>query len=85
MVKFQMAVDTGRLFFTSSGNTGICFADIVEGDVVTLLAGSNVPIILRPSLTEYLYIEPANISGIMDGEAWDRDKKVGSLDTFTLI
>jgi len=40
-----------------------------EGDVVCFLAGSRVPIVLRPAATEYEVVGPCYVHGMMQGEA----------------
>jgi hypothetical protein len=79
--KFVKAAGLHRL----SGHMVLCFAEIVDENVATLLAGSDVPIILRRSGDNYVYIGPAQAAGMIDGEAWEKNTDVTDLPMFVLI
>ncbi|KAF8855186.1 hypothetical protein BDZ45DRAFT_692774 [Acephala macrosclerotiorum] len=63
------------LFRTDSSNTlGMAPHSIREGDHIALLAGLDVPMIIRPLENgHYRMIAPAYVCGIMEGQAWDSD------------
>ncbi|KAK8012945.1 hypothetical protein PG991_010320 [Apiospora marii] len=56
-----------------------------EGDEAWLLAGSDVPVILRrqEANNEFRVVAPAYVHGIMRGEMWPED--TSTLETITLV
>lgn len=50
-----------------------------------LLAGTAVPVILRPRGEEYHYVEPAYFYEIMNGEAWPAGGCADAMSTFALV
>lgn len=54
-----------------------------EGDDVYLLAGSDVPLVLRRDGDNYRVVAPAYIIGAMKGEYWPEDES--TLETITLV
>jgi hypothetical protein len=62
-----------RLFITKKGYMGIAAADIASSDRLCILAGSQVPMVLRPVQDEFSFVGQAYVHGIMDGEAMDVD------------
>jgi hypothetical protein len=76
---------SGTLFTVAEGLLGICWGDMHEGDVVTLLEGASAPIVLRKAEESYIYVAPAYVAGIMNGEAWDKERRVNELNTLTLV
>lgn len=58
-----------RLFSTKKGYLGIAAAGMEANDVLCILAGSQMPMILRPVQEDWLFVGQAYVHGIMDGEA----------------
>jgi hypothetical protein len=73
-ISVRLMSDT--LFTVSEGQLGICWGDVHEGDVMTLLEGASAPVVLRKTGEGYIYVAPAYAAGIMNGEAWDNDPVV---------
>lgn len=76
-----MLIATGmRGFSMTSGLIGIEKQDVQVGDVAAILAGANMPLILRREGRPqeegkfFKFIGQAYVHGIMDGEAWDSTK-----------
>jgi len=68
-----------NFFITGNGYVGIGPRCMKAGDKVCVLFGGSTPYVIRPtSITdEYLYLGPAYVHEIMDGEvidAWEKDK-----------
>lgn len=59
------------LFVTSGGMLGLGPCSLREGDVATVLFGTQVPIVLRPSGQMYVYLGDSYIEGIMEGEGME--------------
>ncbi|USP72802.1 putative heterokaryon incompatibility protein 6, OR allele-like [Curvularia clavata] len=61
----------GRLpFVTQKGHLGLSSDRIMKGDVIAIIAGSQVPFILRPQdKGQFSVVSEAYVDGIMDGEA----------------
>jgi hypothetical protein len=74
------ATDGRILAMTEKGYMGLVPENAVVGDQVVLLAGGKVPYVLRlesdenASSREYKFLGDAYIHGIMQGEAWDKNK-----------
>ena len=67
-------------FITDGGYMGMAFKGCHEGDAVVLLAGAHFPVVLRARGSEYRFLAPAYIHGIMQGEAWpDDDSKLQTI------
>jgi hypothetical protein len=62
-----------RLFITSEGYLGKGLKAIREGDLVALIAGVDLPMIIRKEGDLYRLKGPAYIHGIMNGEKWPTD------------
>ena len=63
----------GRSFFTTScGHIGLGPAAIKVGDHISVLAGSQVPFMLRSSGDQFKVVGEAYVHGIMDGTYWER-------------
>jgi hypothetical protein len=73
------------LFSTSSGHFGKTTGYVEQGDTIALLAGSNLPLILRQEGDNWRYIGAAYIQDIMNWEAWPRDTNTDDVETFVLI
>jgi len=60
-----------RLFTTQGGQIGLGLGPQAsqEGDVVCVLAGSRMPMVLRPAATGFRVVGPCYMHGIMQGEA----------------
>jgi hypothetical protein len=64
---------------------GTVFHSAVAGDSVVLLEGAEWPVVLRKTGTNWRFIGPAFVTGIMDGEAWaDGNGMVDGLSEFVL-
>ncbi|TKA81685.1 hypothetical protein B0A55_01361 [Friedmanniomyces simplex] len=67
--------ETLELFVTNGGLIGIAHDTIRDRDKVWALAGSQVPIILRPGFKgTYSWIGETYIDGVMFGELWPDDQ-----------
>ncbi|KAF5570984.1 heterokaryon incompatibility 6 OR allele [Fusarium phyllophilum] len=69
-----------KIFVTESGYVGFGPRCMRPGDVVCVLFGGGTPYIIRPTATadEYLFLGPAYVHGLMDGEAidaWENGKQ----------
>jgi hypothetical protein len=64
---------------------GTTFLSATAGDLVLLLEGGDWPVVLRPKGTEWLFIGPAYVIGIMYSEAWPVDKTVDGLEDFVVV
>jgi hypothetical protein len=64
-----------RFFVTSGGYMGKGLKAIQEGDLVALIAGVDMPIIIRKEGDLYRVKGPAYIHGIMKGEKWPEDEE----------
>jgi len=64
-----------RLLITSNGYLGKGLKDIQESDFVVLIAGVDMPMILRKDGDSYCSMGPAYIDGMMYGEMWPKDEK----------
>jgi len=65
---------TNTLFTTKNGYIGLCISAF-EGDVVAVVAGLNMPVILRRKDNHFEFVEVCFVLGLMDGEAVERVKK----------
>jgi hypothetical protein len=63
---------------TRDGYMGTCPRWAEAGDSVVLIAGLQLPFIVRKAGEHYRLIGPAYIEGIMDGERWD-ERETGTL------
>lgn len=73
-------------FTTEKGYIGLCFKSMLAGDLVVLVAGIDMPMIMRPEGSEsegYRLIGPSYIHDIMQGEAWNDDEN--SLDEMLIV
>ena len=62
----------GRYFFlTKQGFAGLSVSPVLNGDVVVLLGGEDLPTVLRPRGTSYTMLGAASVAGIMRNELWD--------------
>jgi hypothetical protein len=65
---------------------GTSFHSVVAGDSIVLVEGAEWPAVLRQTGTEWRFIGPAFVTGIMDGEAWpDEGGQVHEMSTFVLV
>ena len=58
-----------RLVVTETGYLGLEPENVRTADLVTIMMGSQVPLVLREVRENYLFVGNAFIDGIMDGEA----------------
>ncbi|OAK93729.1 hypothetical protein IQ06DRAFT_181623, partial [Phaeosphaeriaceae sp. SRC1lsM3a] len=65
-----MGKSLGRLpFVTQKGHLGLSSEHIMLGDRVAIIAGSQVPFVLRPQdKGQFSVVSEAYVDGIMDGE-----------------
>lgn len=73
------------LIQTTTGQLGVAYGFIRLGDTIALLAGSDVPVVLRKEAENWHYLGPAYVYGISNGEAWPQDANTDEMDTFVLI
>jgi hypothetical protein len=66
-----MGKSLGRLpFVTQMGHLGLSSEHVMQGDTIAIIAGSQVPFVLRPQDKEqFSVVSEAYVDGIMDGEA----------------
>jgi hypothetical protein len=64
-----------RFFITSGGYMGRGLKAVQEGDLVALIAGVDMPMIIRKEGDLYRLKGPAYVHGIMRGEKWPEDEK----------
>ncbi|KAF3067226.1 hypothetical protein GL218_08486 [Daldinia childiae] len=73
VICFQLA--NWAFLFLETGHIGRAYYNCREGDKVALLAGSNVPFVVREvGRDRYQLVAPAYIHGIMYGESWPVDE-----------
>ncbi|KAF5685103.1 Het6 heterokaryon incompatibility [Fusarium denticulatum] len=62
-----------KMFITETGYVGFGPRCLKHGDVVCVLFGGGTPYVLRPTAApdEYLFLGPAYVHGLMDGETID--------------
>ena len=69
-----------RLIVTKKGYLGLAPEHVQTGDLVTIIMGSQVPLVLREAQQQYVFVGDAFIDGVMDSEAWaerdENEKKV---------
>lgn len=69
VVGMASAMARGRtLFVTTGGTFGLGPYHIGEGDAVTIVFGTQVPLILRPTGAAYEFVGDAYVHGMMKGE-----------------
>ncbi|KAH9238291.1 hypothetical protein K456DRAFT_1746444 [Colletotrichum gloeosporioides 23] len=64
------------LFVTQGGRLGLGPESMEKDDEVTIIFGTQVPIILRPCEQQYRFLGDAYVDGIMDGEATNASSEV---------
>ncbi|KAI1031855.1 hypothetical protein LB504_000149 [Fusarium proliferatum] len=69
-----------KIFVTETGYVGFGPRCMRPGDVVCVLFGGRTPYVIRPTAApdEYLFLGPAYVHGLMDGEAidaWEKGKR----------
>lgn len=88
VMRFNPYLGGCTLFVTDSGHLGVSQFSVCEGDEVVLLAGCNLPTVLRATGPErHRFFAVAYVAGISHGEAWNpRDSRSHEhLARFTLI
>ncbi|KAI9697854.1 MAG: hypothetical protein M1820_007641 [Bogoriella megaspora] len=74
------------LFATAAGHLGTTRGAIIESDGITLLAGCDWPVVVRPeSGGRYRFVGLALVQGLMEGQEWPKDTRVEEMQTFTLV
>jgi hypothetical protein len=73
------------MFLMSTGQLSITKRSIEEGDVISLLAGSDWPVIFGRDGEQRRYVGTALVPGVLLGEVWRRDANTDEMDTFILI
>jgi hypothetical protein len=77
-------IQRGKTFFmTKTGWMGTADGTIQTNDMVVLIAGLEMPFILRPVEDYFRVVGLAHVLGMMDGEQWP--KNLSELDLITLI
>jgi hypothetical protein len=74
LVKITAEMMFGRRVFISDsklGQTGIGPESIAEGDVICVFLGCQLPVVLRPKKSYYIYLGEAYVDGYMYGKAMD--------------
>lgn len=69
--------DEERLFLTEKGYIGCAGPEAREGDAVCVLAGAQVPFVLRTEGEQNLLVASAYVHGMMREEATKNDKGIG--------
>lgn len=64
---------------------GSCFNKVEIKDKIVLLEGAEWPVILRLKDAEWIFISPAFVLGMMDGEAWPKDRVSHQAEEFVLV
>jgi len=77
--KFSLSCFNTRFFITSAGYMGRSSRNIQKGDLITLIAGVDVPVIIRKEGDLYRIKGPAYVHGIMNGEKLP-EKESGLID-----
>ncbi|KAI1389442.1 heterokaryon incompatibility protein-domain-containing protein [Hypoxylon trugodes] len=72
--EYLMPIGYYAIGLLDTGYLSMAYHHCQEGDQVFLLAGSDVPIILRPHGHEFRVVAPAYVHGVMKGEAWPDDE-----------
>ncbi|KAI0967778.1 hypothetical protein F4678DRAFT_482805 [Xylaria arbuscula] len=71
-------------FFTlDSGYFGSAFNTCCEGDDIYLLAGLDVPCVLRSQGDAYRFVALAHVHGVMEGQLWPENER--DLEGLTLV
>jgi hypothetical protein len=74
----------GKAFFvTKTGYMGTSLEATKVGDTLVVFAGMKLPSVVRKEGNSYIFIGPAYVHAIMDGEAWEG--RSASLEEFTII
>ncbi|KAK4495516.1 hypothetical protein PRZ48_013848 [Zasmidium cellare] len=76
MYRLELKMKNETLFMAEDGRLGFCFCEKLQrGDVVAILVGADYPVVLRESAEpgQYLFVGPATVYGMMDGEVWPED------------
>ncbi|KAK0721811.1 hypothetical protein B0T26DRAFT_627930, partial [Lasiosphaeria miniovina] len=64
-------IDAGNAFRTDTGFIGFGPLTTKPGDLVTIMAGGDVPLVLRPYQGHYLLVGQAFVNGVMFGELFE--------------
>ncbi|TVY82840.1 Heterokaryon incompatibility protein 6 OR allele [Lachnellula suecica] len=67
----DQAVTSRQFFVTRSGYMGVGPKALQEGDMVCVIAGCNVPLLIRQEGDHHLLVGECFVWGLMDGEAWE--------------
>ena len=69
-----------------SVHLGTAIRSVATGDTIVLLEGADWPVVLRQTGENWIFIGPAFLSGIMDGEAWSNGSETAhDLRKFILV
>jgi hypothetical protein len=76
----ERSEQVSKIFLTETGYLGFGPRCLRLGDVVCVLFGGGTPYVRRPTSVpdEYLFLGPAYVHGLMDGEAidaWEKGKR----------
>ncbi|KAF2162995.1 hypothetical protein M409DRAFT_26443 [Zasmidium cellare ATCC 36951] len=86
MYRLELKMKNETLLMTEAGRLGFCFCENMEkGDVVAILVGAEYPVILREAGLpgQYLFVGPATVYEMMEGELWPEN--LNDLTDFTLV
>ncbi|KAI0876050.1 heterokaryon incompatibility protein-domain-containing protein [Hypoxylon argillaceum] len=77
--KWCLRLSNWSFLFIDTGHIGRAYFNSREGDSVALLAGSEVPFLLRVADEQdrYQVVAPAYICGMMQGQLWPEDNETG--------
>ncbi|KAK0614450.1 hypothetical protein B0T14DRAFT_570386 [Immersiella caudata] len=76
----------GRFYLTEGWNVGISQFEIAEGDEVVVMAGGDLPLVLRRwEDGKSVFMGPTVVMGTHDGEFWGRERLVEELDAWEVV
>ena len=74
------------IFLTQDGRFGLCRGYAEPGDIVVLLAGSPLPVLLRPQANDCHFLGPIHLHGVTHKtQMWDEEPDMSTLETFSII
>lgn len=68
--RLQSTVKNRRFIVTKKGYVGVANDGIRRGDKMCLLHVGRMPVILRPSGEDFMFLGEAYVHGMMEGELW---------------
>lgn len=58
------------MFRTKDGWIGLASGAIQAGDMVGIFQGASVPVIVRPSGSDWVVVGDSYVHGVMEGQEW---------------